>query len=127
VKVRSQMDNLWPMATSSRVFELRTYHVAPGKFDVLQTRFRDHALGLFEKHGLDLVAFWTPTDRDQQPPDTLVYLLAFAGRDAADEAWTSFRADPAWIEAKAQSELAGPLVTDIESTFFSPTEYSPLR
>jgi hypothetical protein len=115
------------MATSSRVFELRTYHVAPGKFGALQDRFRNHALGLFAKHGLTLVGFWTLTDSDQDPPDTLVYLLAFESRDAADQAWTEFRADPAWIEAKAQSELEGPLVTTIESTFLSPTDYSPLN
>jgi hypothetical protein len=114
------------MVTSSRLFELRTYHVAPGKLDALQTRFRQHALRLFEKHGLDLAGFWLSQDDDQQPTDTLVYLLAFESREAADQAWSAFRADPEWIEAKAESERDGPLVTAIESTFMTATDYSPL-
>jgi hypothetical protein len=114
------------VTSSSRVFELRTYHVAPGKFDALQTRFRNHALGLFDKHGLSVVGFWIPLDEDQQPTEVLVYLLAFDSRQAGDQAWTAFRADPAWIEAKAESERDGPLTTAIESVWLIATDYSPV-
>jgi heme-degrading monooxygenase HmoA len=114
------------MVTSSSVFELRTYHVAPGKLDALQERFVNHALGLFEKHGLRVVGFWIELDEDKRPTETLVYLLVFDSRPAADEAWSAFRADPAWIEAKAKSEQDGPLTTAIESTFMVATDYSPL-
>jgi hypothetical protein len=31
----------------ARVFELRTYHAAPGKIKALEARFRDHTMKLF--------------------------------------------------------------------------------
>lgn len=111
--------------TTSRVFELRTYHAAPGKLAALQARFRDHTLALFARHQMELVAFFTPSDapgRDQ----TLVYLLAFPSRAAAERAWTEFRADPDWVRALADSEREGPLVEGIESVFLDPTAESPL-
>ncbi|HEY1466112.1 MAG TPA: NIPSNAP family protein [Acidimicrobiales bacterium] len=117
------------MAATSRVFELRTYHAAPGKIDALHDRFRDHTLPLFDKHGLTVIGFWTPQDGQQLPAETLVYLLAFSDRAAAEAAWDSFRADPAWIRAKAESEERnrGSLTTAIESVFLNPTDYSLLR
>src|SRR5205823_6394896 len=44
-----------------RVFELRIYHVNPGKMSALHARFRDRTNKLLEKHGMTLVGFWTPT------------------------------------------------------------------
>lgn len=117
------------MASPSRVFELRTYHAAPGKIDALHDRFREHTVPLFDKHGLTVIGFWTPQEGQQLSGDTLVYLLAFSDRDAAEAAWSSFRADPAWIQAKAESEErnGGSLTTSIESVFLNPTDYSVLR
>ncbi|HEX3565473.1 MAG TPA: NIPSNAP family protein [Acidimicrobiales bacterium] len=117
------------MAPSSRVFELRTYHAVPGRLDALHARFRDHTVPLFDKHGIAVIGFWTPQDGQQPPGDTLVYLLAFSDRDAAEAAWSSFRADPAWTQAKVESEErhGGSLTTAIESVFLTPTDYSPLR
>jgi hypothetical protein len=114
------------MSSHSRVFELRTYHAAPGKFAALHARFRDHTCALFERHGFTTVGFWTPQDGQGPPAETLVYLLAFRDRKAADEAWSAFRADPDWINAKARSEEQGPLTTAIESVFLTATDYSPL-
>ena len=104
--VGAAVDSLtrWPL--SSRVFELRTYHAEPGKLSALMDRFRDHTLALFEKHGIPLIGFWTPVDADgiTSGPDTLVYLLAFEDRAAANAAWSAFRDDPAWIKARDESE-----------------------
>jgi hypothetical protein len=116
------------MASTSRVFELRTYHAVPGKLGALHDRFRDHTLPLFDKHGLTVIGFWTPQGDQQLPADTLVYLLAFSDREAAEAAWDAFRADPAWVQAKAESEErnGGSLTTAIESVFLNPTDYSLL-
>ncbi|MDQ1360245.1 MAG: hypothetical protein QOJ44_622 [Acidimicrobiaceae bacterium] len=114
------------MPSAPRVFELRTYHAAPGKFAALHARFRDHTCALFEKHGFIMVGFWTPLDGQDVPAETLVYLLAFSDRDAADQLWTAFRADPEWIKAKAESEQQGLLTTAVESVFLTATDYSPL-
>ena len=44
------------------VFELRTYTASPGKLSDLEARFRNHTVGLFEKHGMTNVGYWVPTD-----------------------------------------------------------------
>jgi hypothetical protein len=38
--------------SANRVFELRTYTAQPGKFEAMQTRFRDHIIPLFKKLNL---------------------------------------------------------------------------
>ncbi|MDH2902650.1 MAG: NIPSNAP family protein [Actinomycetota bacterium] len=114
------------MLNSSRLFELRTYHATPGKFDDLQARFRDHTVGLFAKHGMDLVGFWSLVDSEGRGTDTIVYLLAFAHRAAADLAWAAFRSDPEWITTKAESEVDGSLTVAIESVFLAATDFSPM-
>ena len=74
------------LAPDSRVFELRTYHASPGKFEALHSRFRDHTNALFKKRGLTVVGYWVPMDADKGSADTLVYLLTFKDRAAADAA-----------------------------------------
>jgi hypothetical protein len=114
------------MTSDPRVFELRTYYAEPGKLDALHARFRDHTLGLFERHAITVIGFWVAYDDEHRPTETLVYLLAFDSKDAADAAWASFRKDPDWIEARGASEVDGPLVARIESVFVAPTDYSPI-
>ena len=111
------------------VFELRTYVAAPGKLDALHARFRNHTLALFRKHGMEVVGFWVPLDKDKEVEagNTLVYILAFKSRAAAADAWKAFVADPAWVSAKKASEVDGPLVARLESVFFAGTDYSPLK
>ena len=49
----------------TRVFELRIYHAAPGKMTALHARFRDHTAGLFKKHGITNIAYWSPIDAEE--------------------------------------------------------------
>ena len=112
--------------TGERVFELRTYHAAPGKLAALHRRFHDHTFGLFARHGIELIGFFAPTDEPART-DRLVYLLAFPDREAAADSWDAFRADPDWVAAKTASELDGPLVDHIDSVYLDPTSDSPLR
>lgn len=114
-------------AAGGRVFELRTYTPAPGKLDALNARFRDHTVALFKKHGMEVVGFWEPLDREAGAGEKLVYMLAHRSRSAAEASWQAFRGDPAWIKAKADSEKDGPLTTKIESVFLAGTDYSPMR
>ena len=110
----------------NRVFELRTYHAAPGKLDALQARFANHTLRLFDKHGFTVVGFWVARDADGQPGDDLVYLLAFPDSAAREQSWETFRVDPDWVKARADSEVDGPLLTSLESVLLDPTSYSPM-
>jgi hypothetical protein len=110
----------------TRVFELRTYHAAPGKMDALNSRFRDHTCALFKKHGMTIVGFWNPSD-PKEADKTLVYLLAFPSREAADKSWKDFAADPEWKKTREASEKEGRLVEKVERVFLNPTDYSPIK
>lgn len=108
------------------IYELRTYWAHPGKAEALHARFRTLTLGLFERHGMQVVGFWTPT-ADAEAQGDLVYLLAFPDEGAARAAWEAFRADPDWVAGKAASEVGGALAARVTSAFLAPTDYSPLR
>jgi hypothetical protein len=105
---------------------MRTYHAAPGKMKALHARFRDHTCALFKKHGMTLVGFWSPTD-PREAEKTMVYILAYPNKAAADKSWAAFVADPAWKKAKADSEVDGKLVDKAESVYLNPTDYSPMK
>ena len=47
-------------AEDGPVFEMRTYYANEGKLDDLLTRFRDHTVALFEKHGMENVGYFVP-------------------------------------------------------------------
>jgi hypothetical protein len=110
----------------TRVFELRTYHAAPGKMAALHARFRDHSCRLLHKHGMTLLGFWVPL-APAEAETKLLYLVAYPSREAAERSWTAFRADPEWQAVKAASERDGKLVERIDSVFLGPTDYSSLR
>ena len=116
-----------PKAPAERVFELRTYVTHPGRLAALNTRFRDHTCKLFQKHGMELIGFWTPQDEKDGKENTLVYLLAFPSRDAAKKSWAAFQADPEWTKAREESEKDGKIVEKVESVFLDPTDYSALK
>jgi hypothetical protein len=115
------------VAKDSRCFEMRTYHAAPGKFEAMHARFRDHTGALFKKHGMELVGFWIPTDEDKGAGSTLIYILAHKSREEAKKSWAAFGNDPEWKKARAESEATGKLVDKAESVFLSATDYSPVK
>jgi hypothetical protein len=115
-------------AAANRVFELRTYTAAEGKLPNLEARFRNHTVKLFEKHGITNIGYWTPQDGPLKG-NTLIYLLAHPDRDTAKKNFDAFRANPAWLAARKESESAagGSLTTKVESLFLEPTDFSPLK
>jgi hypothetical protein len=106
------------------VFELRVYHTFEGKLDGLLARFRDHTITIFKRHGMESVAYWTPTD-DPLRGKTLVYMLKHPSREAATANWAAFHDDPEWKQVSAASEVNGKLVERVESTFVKLTDFSP--
>jgi hypothetical protein len=110
-----------------KVFELRTYYTNEGKLNALNARFRDHTNSLFKKHGMTIVGFWTPQDKEKGKDDTLVYILAYPSREAAAASWKAFQADPEWHKARDESEKNGKLVKKVDSVFLDPTDYSPIK
>jgi hypothetical protein len=115
------------LAKDSRCFEIRTYYAAPGKLEELHARFRNHTIKLFKKHGMEIVGFWGPTDKEKGSENTLVYVLAHPSREARDKAFQAFGADPEWQKAKAESEKNGKLTEKVEYVFLMATDYSPIK
>lgn len=113
-------------AAGTHVFELRTYTTPPGKLEALKSRFRDHTITIFNKHGMKSVGYWVPTDGAEHE-NTLVYILEHESREAATKSWTDFRNDPDWVKAKAESEKDGPLTTQVKSVFMEPTDFSAIK
>jgi hypothetical protein len=112
------------MPAGTTVYELRVYHIAPGKQAELLARFRDHTLALFAKHSMKTLVFCVPSDEPQKS-DTLVYVLEHPSREAATANWKTFQDDPEWKSVREKSEANGKLVEKVDSTYLTPTDFSP--
>lgn len=106
------------------VYELRMYHVNPGKLDAIKARFRDHTDALFKRHNMNSVGYWVPEDATQ---NLFIYILEHPSRADAEKNWAAFQADPEWQKVKAESEANGRLVDHIDRYFMDPTSYSALN
>ena len=116
----------WMPDASGTVFELRTYTTEAGKLPDLLALFRDHVLGLLEKHGMTHVGYWVPQDSPASD-DTLIYIISHASREAAQASWDAYRADPEWQQAAQAANADGRIVANIESVFVEATDFSPTR
>lgn len=130
---RAVADDKAPAADAAeRFFEMRTYIAHEGKFDDLHKRFRNHTNRLFQKHGMQLVGYWTPVAdaKGELTPEaarTLVYILAYPSREAREASWKGFMADPEWQAVYKESHKDGPLVAKVISQYLKPTDYSPIK
>jgi hypothetical protein len=111
--------------SDASVFELRIYHANEGKLPALLSRFRDHTVAIFARHGITSVAYWTPTDDGPLKNQTLFYILKFPSREEAKTRWAAFQTDPEWIKVRDASEVDGKLVAKVDSTFLQLTDFSP--
>ena len=121
---RGEREQGGAMGGSTVVYELRIYHVVPGKIENLIARFRDHTMKLFADHGIKSVAYWTALDEPVKST-TFFYVLEHPSREAAAANWKALQDDPEWKAVKAKSEENGKLVEKIDSTFLTLTDFSP--
>jgi hypothetical protein len=110
---------------NQKVYELRTYHVLPGRMPAMLKRFREHTTLLFEKHGMENIGYWTPAGKDGEI--RLIYLLAHNNPEAAKKSWNAFRNDPDWQKVRDASEKDGKIVEKVESVFLKATDFSKLK
>lgn len=115
------------LVKDSRCYELRTYTATPGKLEELHARFRDHTLKIFEKHGMKVVGFWGPSDKENGSENKLIYILEFPTRAARDKAWKEFGADPEWQAVRTASEKNGKITEKVDSVIMMATDYSPIK
>jgi len=110
------------LAEDTRCYELRIYTANKGKLDALNARFRNHTCKLFEKHGLTNVGYWVPVDKAD---NRLIYVISSPNRAAHNKSWKAFLNDPDWKKAFKASTKDGAVVSKIDNTFMSATDYSP--
>ena len=108
------------------VFELRTYTANEGKMDGLLDEFRGYAARIFERHGMENVGYWVPTDAPRSE-DTLIYILRHDSREAAQQSWSAFIEDPEWRAAYEELNADGRLAAAVESMFLEATDFSPMQ
>lgn len=105
------------------LYELRIYEILPGRMPVIDARFREHTLGFFERHGVEVVGFWHEVVGRS---DRLVYLTRFADMADRERKWGAFINDSEWLQLRADTEADGQIVARIHNRFLEPTDYSPL-
>ncbi len=99
----------------TKVYELRTYHCYDGRRDVLIARFENFTTKIFERHGMENIAYWLPTS-DEMSND-LIYMLAYPSMEARDASWKAFMADEEWQKVWADSKKDGGVVKKVDSKF----------
>ena len=107
------------------VFELRTYTANDGQLDGMVKELA-FASRLFERHGMENVGYWVPTDSPLSEK-TLIYILKHENRDAAAASWDSFRNDSDWQAGFAEFNRKGRLVAGTKSVFMRATDFSVLK
>ena len=107
-------------------FELRTYYTNDGMLENLHSRFRDHTMKLFEKHGMTNIGYFVPQDAPLAE-NTLIYVLSHDSREAGKASWAAFIADPEWQATYQASISDGPIVDKIENVYMDATDYSMIN
>jgi hypothetical protein len=107
------------------IYELRVYSCVPGRLPDLLKRFEGATLAIWARHGIRQAGFWTtligPSSHD------LTYMLAWESMAEREAKWTTFQADPEWIQKRAASEANGPILANVASSFLQPTSFSVVR
>ena len=110
-----------PPSISTAVQELRIYEAMPGRLPDVHNRFANHTIGLFEKHGIENIGYWS---EDVGANNLLVYMLGYPSLGDREKSWRAFQSDPDWNKARAASEVDGPIVRKSRHSIMRPTEYA---
>lgn len=100
----------------STYFEIRKYYANPGKLDDLIKRFQDHTVSLFEKSGMENIAYFLPVENND---NSMTYILGYPDEESRDRMWNQFLNDPEWKSAYEKSIVDGALVSKIDQTFMT--------
>ncbi|MEX0929532.1 MAG: NIPSNAP family protein [Balneolales bacterium] len=117
------------VSENPRIFEFRTYKASDGNLGRLHSRFRDHTIDLFTKHGIEHFGYWSPVDAGKGADDTLIYFITHRNAEARDASFNTFRSDPAWVTARDDSEAraGGSLTMSVDPVMMRATDYSPAK
>lgn len=110
-----------------RAFDLRIYSVLPGKLDAFRSRWRDHAVTIYARHGLHSVGWWVAEAKDADGHDRFVCLLAADDPKAIPRAITAFHQDADWLRVEKETESGGRLRDKVLALKLSPADFSRLK
>jgi NIPSNAP len=96
------------------IYEWRVYEIIPGKRRQLNDRFANHTVGLFKKHGMEVVGFWESVIGGRT--NTLYYMLGFKNLAHREDAWKSFSSDPEWEHGPPTHAILPNAVTPFDSS-----------
>ena len=106
------------------IYELRIYEAMPGRLPELHARFANHTMGLFAKHGIKNIGYWT---EEVGTSNNLVYILGYDDLADRERKWAAFITDPEWLKVRVETEANGPLVAKAHNRILRPTPYSPMQ
>ena len=107
------------------IYELRIYRTMPGKMPNLLSRFQNHTLKIWEKHGIRQAGFWTTLVGESS--FDLTYMLAWESLAEREQKWTAFFNDPEWHKVRAETEKDGPINANVSNQFLVPTAFSSVK
>ena len=101
------------------LYELRIYHMNPGKQPDIHKRFSEVTFDLFKRHGIHVCDFW----QDAAGEEKIYYIVSFKDQREKEAKWAAFTADPEWQAKKAASHANGPIVAKVESYMMERVPY----
>jgi NIPSNAP len=114
-----------PLATASRIFELRTYesHNEAANLKKIEMFEKAGEIAIFRRAGLHPVFFGRNLVGTTLP--SLTYMLTFADAAAREKAWATFRDDPEWAKIRSAPGYSNAeILTNIHNVLLRPTDYS---
>lgn len=112
-------------AENNHLFELRVYHVVPGKMPTMESRFRQTTSKLLAKHNLNVVGYWT-SEESTGSDNTFVFLLSHQNREEARKNWNAMGTDPDFLEV-IKSEQTDKTLEKAEVMYMLPTDFSAMK
>jgi len=97
----------------------------PGRLADVLARFRDHTVDIWNRSGVRQLGYWTTAI----VPDSsaLTYMIVWDSMADREAKWGKFVTDPEWVRVRTASEASGPIVARMDSSFLTPTSFSPLK
>ncbi len=102
------------------IYELRTYHVLPGKMPEYSQVFGEFVMPVFKKLGFNVIGVWQTVIGES---DEFTYMLAFDNLAQREEKFKALAVEPAMLQYRQQPTR----VSHITNKIFAPQPYSPLK
>ena len=110
-----------------RAFDLRIYSVLPGKLHAFRDRWRDHAVPIYERHGMHSIGWWVAEKKDAEGHDQFICLLAGESVGSIQRSIGEFHKDPEWQRVEKATEMDGKLRSGVTAHKLIPTDFSRLK